>query len=318
MTALIIGCSNAKEIAKKLAKEPGAKFAKSEMRTFPDGETKLVLYDDLKGEDVIIVQSGLPNSNKSIMEVCQAADIAKHHKANSIIAVFTYLPYGRQDKRIYKKDQKGKQPNTRKIVSKMLMQSGVQLLVVLDEHAADDFGKYKINKLKAVNIPCGKYLVEYLVEKYEELNFDNLILVAPDAGALPRVKQIIDVLEKKHGKIDMTNLIKERDSNGDLEMVDLKGMSPKDRDLIIVDDMICTGGTMLEAVKMLRNNGAGKIYAVATHGIFAPKDGDLNDSKVTGKMTDTLDDCVVTDSLQTDLSKVSVVPAIKKALEEIY
>ncbi|MFH1450517.1 MAG: ribose-phosphate pyrophosphokinase-like domain-containing protein, partial [archaeon] len=212
---MIIGCSNAIDIADDVANELGTVRTVCETLIFADGETKFVLNRDPKGDTVVIVQAGLPDANKSLMEVCQAADVAKKYKATKVIAVFTYLPYGRQDKRAYKNDKSGFQPKTLKLEYKMLDASGVDLLVILDAHPLDTFNKIeslKHLKMKILNIPCGKAVVDRILKR-NKLTYQDIVLVAPDAGARPRIKQIADQIKEEVGiTIPVTELEKKRDT----------------------------------------------------------------------------------------------------------
>jgi len=332
--ALIIGCSNAKTIAKKVAKLGGFDYAESETHVFADGETKFILdkKSNPSGKNVIIIQSGLPDVNKSIMEVCQAVDVARFNGARKVIVFYTYLPYGRQDKRIYKGDNEGFQPNTLKLASKMMQFSGANLLMVLDVHPMDTFNKVKkLLYLNTVNIPVGKALVDEILRRNEfvndknELEYGKVVLCAPDAGAKSRIDQIAEQILEEHGvKMETTELEKKRDSKSqETEIISLKGMKPEGKNVLIVDDMICTGGTMKNAAVDLKNRGARKVFAAATHGIFVdpkkpPEKRVFNDEDVINAISGKMTDWIVSDSIEnTARAEVEVAGIVADAIKRL-
>jgi len=310
---VVIGCPNSEKLAKKLGRVTGMGYEKPEIVSFPDGEKKLVIKRNLKSNVVIIVQTGLPDPNNSLMEVCQAANIAKHFEASEIVAVFTYLPYSSQDKYNFKNDIEKYQPKTLKIAAKMLKSIGVDTLVMLDAHFADKFGKFTQHKLDMINVPVGKLLVEH-VKKTKRLKYADLLLVAPDAGALPRVQQIVDEFKKENIEIEMANLIKRRIDAYTVVIEGIEGADPRGKNALIVDDMICTGGTLVKSVEWLKEHGAVKAFTAATHGIFATEKDGLNSPKIITRMKDGTDYCVVTDSLDTPFSEVPVFPAVLEGI----
>ncbi|MDP7282166.1 MAG: ribose-phosphate diphosphokinase [Candidatus Undinarchaeales archaeon] len=315
--ALVFGCTNAKEIAEEFCREyPEFKLGESELEPFPDGETKHVLYTDPKGKNVVIIQTGLPNSLINLMEASQAANAAKHFGAKTVTVVFTYLPYGRQDKYGFSND-KGLQPKTLHIALKMIKYSGADTLVVLDAHFADKFGKFSKCKMNIINEPVGLEMVKHMNDFYQ-IPYNNMVLLAPDLGARPRVKQVVDELKKENIVVEMQTVKdKKRIDSENVEVKFYKDTNVEGKDVLILDDMICTGGTMIAVGKTLKKDWKAKsVHAVATHGIFATKKHGLSDPTILQKMRNGFDSCVVTNSIKTPVSEVTILPALLRGIKE--
>ena len=180
----------------------------------------------------------------------------------------------------------------------MLEMSGVKKLIIFDVHNEKELRKIRVPGMKIINVPLGEALVDYIKRKK---GVKKAIIVAPDEGAEPRVREIA-----KSTGCGVTVLDKHRVDSKTVVIKGWKGENPKGQVCIIVDDMISTGGTLLAAAKYLKEQGAGKVYSAATHGVFA--DG------AEKKLEEELDWCIVTDSINTELSEELMVEEVVKVL----
>jgi ribose-phosphate pyrophosphokinase len=285
----IIPCSNSTELGKNLAKELNAELAQYETRKFPDSEIYFRVDSDL--DKAVIVQSGYPEPNNSLIEVLLAIDAAKEKGAKDIVLVFPYLPYARQDKRF-----KPGEALSLEVVSKALQSSGVSKLITVDAHNMRDYGEYDLFGLKAYNMSAGGLLAKHVKEKF---SLNDLFIISPDFGASKMIE-----LAAKESSSEFTALEKKR--SGDFE-VEMKGkLNVTGKNVLVLDDIISTGRTLKKAVEMAKEAKAEKAFAAAIHGIFS-----ADSMKALEGVADYL---VTTDSIQNSTSKVSLAGEIAKVL----
>ncbi|MEM4717688.1 MAG: ribose-phosphate diphosphokinase [Desulfurococcaceae archaeon] len=237
------------EIAGKI----GAEEVRVTERSFPDGELyiRLVDYDKIPLRDVILVSTFFPEQDRKIWKTLLILDAIRNNNPKRIIAVRPYLAYSRQD-RIFLPGE----PVSACVVVKILRNLGVNILLTVDVHSnrvLECFGD------GGYNIMVSDILVEHAM-KY----VDNPIIIAPDKGALDRVSHAARLLSLEHDY-----LVKQRDRiTGEVTYMP-RETCVKNRDVVIVDDIISTGGTIAEASKILTKQGARKIVVVAAHGLLA-------------------------------------------------
>jgi ribose-phosphate pyrophosphokinase len=296
---LIVGPSS-QILSVKIAKELGIQAINTEVKKFPDGENYLrINVDDetfIEGKEVIIVQSTGPsssdNQNGRLIELFMMVNSVKRMGASKIIAVVPYLAYARQDK-IFRPGES----QFSNVVIQIINSLGVDELYTVDVHSPAILNECSC---KAINIDSMKLLSNYI----KDLGIKDIVVVAPDKGAVERSKLFasnfgesvpVEVFEKKRdpksGQIEMSGKL------------NLKG-----KNIIIADDIIATGGTMAMAIKLTRDGGVNKIYAIATHALL------LGQAKYR-ILNAGADEIIGTDSIDNEVSKVSLAKIIADYLK---
>lgn len=300
---VILPGSNSVALAKKISDIAGFPLASASIRKFPDGES-YVRIDSKIPEDAIIIQSAFPDQNDSIMELALLADAAKGAGAKNLKAVIPYFPYARQDKRF----QEGEALSIR-AVANILESAGIAEIITVDAHFHRKPGRFEIYGLSAISVSAGKILLDFVRKSIPDFS-----VIGPDFGSSDIIKfagggetlkkeKICPVCGKPsvtQCKCNASEKTYEASFSGEL---DFSG-----KNIAILDDMIASGNTMIKTIDKIRQGGAKKVCAVASHGLF------LKDSlKTLQEKTDLL---AVTDSIQTPVSKVSIAGIIAETLCE--
>ena len=306
---LVFNASNSRALGEKIAKELGVKFENVATRIFPDGETYVRIDSKVEGEEAIIVQSMFPDQNSSLMEFLLIADTLKDFGASRITAVIPYLAYSRQDKRF----QSGEALSI-KTVAKLMKSVGIDELITVDTHYHHvKPGKFDFFGIPSFNVSAARLLADHVRERMSK----DLMIIGPDLGASEMIKYVTgkeETLRKIKicpicGKPvdECTCRVKEKK----YEVKELEtDLNFHEKNVLILDDIIASGGTMMKAIEKVKLGGAERVMAAATHGLF------LKDSlKKLKEMTDYL---VVTDSISTPVSRVSVAPLIAEAIKKIH
>lgn len=270
-------------------------YFNTETKAFPDGENYLrINIDDeslIDGKEVIIVQSTGPsssgNQNARLFELLMMINAVKRMGAVRIIVVVPYLAYARQDK-IFRAGE----CQFANLVLRILDSMSIDELYVVDLHAPQVLQEIQC---KTVNIDSMKLLADYI----KSLGAKDVVVVSPDKGAVERSK----AFAKHFGENVLVDYFeKKRDvKTGDITMSGK--LSLKDKDVVVSDDIIATGGTMATAIKLSKESGANKVYAVATHALL------LQNAKFR-ILSAGADDIIGTDSIDNEASKVSLADAI--------
>ena len=270
------------------------------VESFPDSETFVKILDHIRGDDVFIIQPTSRPSNESVMELLIMIDAARRASAKRITAVLPFFGYARQDR----KDQP-RVPITAKLIANLLVASGANRVLTLDLHATQIQGFF--------DIPCDHLYASPVIYDYlKDKNLDNLTVFSPDVGGLKRAQTYATLLDCPLGFI-----AKRRISAEVVEATSLVG-EVEDRDILIVDDMTETAGTLTAAAKILKSKGARSVRAAVTHAV-------LTDS-AWGKLQEKwLDELIVTDSTPPDprykdypITVLSVAPILTEAILRIH
>lgn len=270
------------------------------VESFPDSETFVKILDHIRGDDVFIIQPTSRPSNESVMELLIMIDAARRASAKRITAVLPFFGYARQDR----KDQP-RVPITAKLIANLLVASGANRVLTLDLHATQIQGFF--------DIPCDHLYASPVIYDYlKDKNLDNLTVFSPDVGGLKRAQTYATLLDCPLGFI-----AKRRISAEVVEATSLVG-EVEDRDILIVDDMTETAGTLTAAAKILKSKGARSVRAAVTHAV-------LTDS-AWGKLQEKwLDELIVTDSTPPDsrykdypITVLSVAPLLTEAILRIH
>ncbi|MGE3181665.1 MAG: ribose-phosphate diphosphokinase [Phycisphaerae bacterium] len=243
------GRSNPK-LADQIAEYIGFPFGKVALDNFPDGEISLKLHEDVRGRDTFIVQSTSQPVNTNLMELLIFVDCVRRASAQRITAVIPYFGYARQDR----KDE-GRVPITAKLVANMLVTAGVDRVLTIELHAAQIQGFF--------DIPVDNLSAEPVFSAYfESQNLENLTLVSPDIGNAKMARVYAD-----HLGGDLAIIDKKRVSGTETSSLAIIG-DVKDRTVLMIDDIIATAGTVVQACKLVRAQGAKRIIVAATHGVL--------------------------------------------------
>ena len=269
-------------LAEKIAKAAGIPLGRLDIRNFSDGEIWVKYSDNIRGDDVFIVQSTQPPAD-NLLELLILIDAARRASARRITAVIPYFGYGRQDR----KDQP-RVSVTAKLVANLLTEAGTDRVITMDLHAAQIQGFF--------DIPLDHlYASAVFSDYFRKKKIPNLSVVSPDVGSLKIARSHARRLEAELVLID-----KRRPKPNEVEVLNIIG-NIEGRNALIIDDIIDTGGTFVNAVKALRDNGAKEIYGACTHPILSGKAIQrINESVVTS--------VVVTDSipLRVDSPKIEL------------
>lgn len=280
------------ELGRKIAETLGVETVRVAHKKFPDGESYVRLEGEVAGEEVAIVQSTGPPQDTNLIQLFILADAAKDLGAKRVIAIVPYLAYARQDKRFLPGEAISIQT-----IGRLLKASGVDELITINVHQERILEKFEI---PAKNISAIGLLADYFKSKGLERAFS----LAPDEGASKFAIEASKVLGGDYGWLH-----KERDLyTGEIRMEE-KTLDVSGKDAIIFDDIISTGGTMANAVRILRKQGARKVFAACVHPLMI---GNAKEKILQSGA----EEIVGTDSVPSDVTVVSLAPLLAKALAE--
>ncbi len=256
--ALIEGLNNLKvftgnanpDLAHKICDHLKIPLGDAYVGRFPDGEIDLKIDEDIRGADVFIVQSGSPPVNENLMELLIFIDCVRRASAARITAVIPYYGYARKDR----KDE-GRVPITSKLVANIICKAGVDRVLAMDLHAAQIQGFF--------DIPMDHlYAFPVLCEHYKSLNLSNAIVVSPDVGGIKIARAYSRKLNIKMAVVDKRRVGPEETEVG-FVIGDVAG-----KNVIMIDDLIATGGSIVQAANVLKEKGANDIYVGTTHALL--------------------------------------------------
>lgn len=261
---IFTGNSN-KGLAMKICGELGIPLGDAEVKTFSDGEIAVNLSETVRGVDVYVIQStSPPQVNTYLMELLIMIDALKRASAGRITAVIPYYGYARQDRKA-----KARDPISAKLVADILTAAGADRILTMDLHASQIQGYF--------NIPVDHLLgVPILAKHFLEKNISDLVIVSPDLGSVTRARKFADRLNATIAIID-----KRRPEANAVEVMNIIG-DVEGKNVILIDDMIDTAGTITQGAEALAKRGAKNIIACCTHPILSgPAIQRLKDSVIT-------------------------------------
>ena len=261
------------ELSKKIASFLNIPLGNATLKRFQDGEIHLSVNENVRGQDVFVIQSTSPPVNENIMELLIFIDALKRASADKITAVVPYYGYSRQDKK-----SKPRTPITAKLMADLISKAGAHRLLSIDLHAPQIQGFFDI---PVDNLLSG---VTFAKEWKKHNVKNNHVVISPDSGGVERALNFANRISVPVAVID-----KRRPEPNKAKAFSLIG-EVTGKNAIIFDDMIDTAGTLTESVDILVKNGAKQVSAIATHGIFSSKALKLlNDSKLSSVwVTDTI------------------------------
>lgn len=285
-TMFVVGGSASQLLAKGLAKCLRAKFARVDIKRFPDDECYVRIDEDLDDEEVFLVQTTWPDRN--IVELFLLQDAIREFEVSSLTTVVPYFGYARQDKQF-----KPGEPISARALAR-LIQLNTDEFITVDVHAPSVIDWF--DDISAKNVPAYPEIGRHLKGKGIEL------ILSPDEGRAENAERVAEVVG-----CEADFLVKERIDGTTVKMTP-KRLDVKGRKVAIVDDIISTGGTIIKAAEQLKDQGAAQILAVCTHGVFA---GDA-----IARLEAVCDEICATDTIENPKTCISVAPQIAKAAME--
>lgn len=243
------------ELAQRVATRLYKSLGNISVGRFSDGEVSVQINENVRGEDVFIIQSTCAPTNDNLMELLVMIDAMRRASAGRITAVMPYFGYARQDRRV----RSARVPITAKVVADFLSTVGVDRVLTVDLHAEQIQGFFDV---PVDNVFGSPILLDDMVQR----EFDNPIVVSPDIGGVVRARAIAKLLNDA----DMAIIDKRRPRANEIEVMNIIG-DVSNRDCILIDDMVDTAGTLCKAADALKQRGAKRVLAYATHPIFSGK-----------------------------------------------
>lgn len=247
----MIAGNASQELAKNLAKKLKAQLIKSTVHYFPDGEGKITLGSAPKNKTIVVVQSTFPPVDSNLIQALSLVSKAKQFTSD-VIAVIPYMGYARQDREFLDGEIV-----TMEIIAKLFQAAGAKKIIVVDIHSMHGLKKFKI---PARNVSAAPELVKF----FKKLHLKDPLVVSPDLGGINRAKEFANLLNS-----DFIALKKQRDrKTGKVQIINSKLENVTGRDLILVDDMISTGGSIIKATEFLKKQKCKNVFVACTHALL--------------------------------------------------
>lgn len=288
------------KLAKDICKYLNVKLSVASVDRFSEGEIRLKINENVRGKDVFVVQPTCPPPNDNLMELLIMIDALKRASANRVTAVIPYFGYARQDR----KDQP-RVPITAKLVANLLTVAGSDRVLTMDLHAGQIQGFFDIplDHLFAINV-----FVDYIAK----MKLRNLVVVSPDVGGIKTARAYAKRLSAGLAIVDKRRISPEKS-----EVMHILG-EVEGRDAFIVDDLVATGGSLIEAALAIRKAGAKDIYAAISHGV-------LSGAAIDNIQKSEIKKLLITDTIPFKNSKkasniavLSVAPVLAEAIKRIH
>ncbi|MEW6068305.1 MAG: ribose-phosphate pyrophosphokinase [Nitrospirota bacterium] len=291
-----------KELASEVAVSLNIPLSEAVVAKFSDGEINVHITENARGYDVFILQPTCTPVNDNLMELLLMIDALKRASAKRITAVMPYYGYARQDRKV-----QPRVPISAKLVADLITAAGTSRILTMDLHAAQIQGFFNI---PVDNLYASPVLLDYVKKKYANR---NLIIVSPDAGGVERARAFAKKLQSSIAIVD-----KRREAANISQIMNVIG-EVKGKDAIILDDMIDTGGTIIQAADALKDKGANHVVAACTHSV-------LSGSAVEKINKSVLEELIVTNTIPFDnkkekckkLSILSIAPLLGEAIRRIH
>ena len=300
---IFCGSSN-KPLALDICKKIGTSLGSAEVGTFSDGEKYVSIYETVRGSDVFVIQSTCSPVNDNLMELLIMIDAMKRASAGRITAVIPYFGYARQDRKTKPRD-----PISAKLVANLITRAGADRVLTMDLHADQIQGFFDIPVDNLLGSPI---FVNHFLEKYKDCH-DEVMVVSPDVGSVARARAFAQKLDMPLAIVD-----KRRQKANSSEVMNIIG-DVKGKRVILLDDMVDTGGSLCHAAKALVEIGGAKsVTACASHGV-------LSGPAVQRIEESALDEVLFLDTIpapggktSSKIKYLSVAPMFADAIERIY
>ncbi len=248
---VILGGNSNPELAKEIAGLLSRPVAELVLGRFPEGEIQVQIRENIRGRDVFIVQSTCTPPNENLMELLILIDAARRASAKRVTAVLPFFGYARQDRK-----DRPRVPITAKLVANLITTAGADRVLTMDLHAGQIQGFFDIPVDHLYSI---RVIGEYIVKK----NLKNLVVVSPDIGGTRMARAYANLLQTPLAIVD-----KRREDATKTHVMNIIG-DIKGKNVVIVDDLVSTAGSLVEAARALQENGALDVYAAVVHPVLA-------------------------------------------------
>jgi len=290
---VVIAGPASEQLAFNIAKRLNIKFIKPELRIFADGESKIKL-ESVENNQCIIIQSLYPPIDRHIIQLLMMIQKCRRDKALKTIVVIPYMAYARQDKAFLEGEV-----ISISILAEIIECFGVSRVITVDIHSQSSLS-YFGNIIK--NISAIPVLAEYALQN---VFLNNVLIISPDFGGLKRAQKFGEIIQR-----EVTFLKKTRDRlTGMVSIEDVLDFKVKDKDVILVDDMISTGNSIIKACEVLRKNGAERIFVICSHALLLDK---ALDKIIQAGATE----IISTNSIPNSCSKVDLSKIISEVISE--
>lgn len=296
----VLNCNANKDLAKDIAFNLGIPVGDAQVGTFSNGEISVSINESIRGSDVFVVQSTSTPVNDNLMELLIMIDALKRASAGRINAVMPFYGYARQDRK-----SKSREPITAKLVANLIEAAGADRVITMDLHAPQIQGFFDI---PVDHLYAAPLFVNYFINK----KLDDIVVVSPDVGGVTRARALATKLDAPLAIID-----KRRPKPNVSEVMNIIG-DIENKNCIIIDDMVDTAGTLVNAAKVLKDMGAREVYVACTHPILSgPAFERIRDSVIK--------ELIVTNTIPLPAGKpadkikvLSVAPLFAEAIKRIY
>ncbi len=298
---IIISGNSNRPLSEAIAAYLGVPLAKASIRRFSDMEVFVEIMDNVRGEDVFIVQSTSYPANDNLMELLITIDALKRGSARRITAVLPYFGYARQDRKTG-----GRTPISAKLVANMITAAGADRVLTLELHAGQIQGFFDIPTDNLHALPI------FTPHMHNLFKADNTVMVSPDVGGVVRARAMA-----KKMNCDLAIIDKRREKAGHSEVMNIIG-EVEGKDCILVDDIVDSAGTLCNAAVALKNAGAKSIYAYIVHGV-------LSGGAVSRVTSSPIEKLIITDSIcatesvrmSSNIEQLSIAPLMGEAMKRI-
>jgi len=300
MVKIFSGNSNRK-LAEKICDELNLPLGDAKVGSFSDGEITVTFNESVRGKDVYLIQSvSPPLVNRYLMELLIMIDACKRASAKSISAVIPYYGYARQDRKA-----KARDPISAKLVADLLEKAGADRVLSMDLHAAQIQGYFNIPVDHLMGVPI-------LAEYFNSKDIEDLVVVSPDLGSVARSRKFADQLDSAIAIID-----KRRPKANVAEVMNIIG-DIDGKNVILIDDMIDTAGTITQGAKALKDLGAKDVYACCTHPVLSGPALERIENSVIKELIvlDTID--LEEDKILDKMTILSAAPLFAEVMKRVY
>jgi len=298
----IIACNSSKSLSEKISKHIDVQLADASIRTFNDREIFVEINENIRGEDVFIIQSTSHPANDHLMELLITIDAARRGSAKRITSVIPYYGYARQDRKTGPRT-----PITAKLVANLITSAGADRVLTMDLHAGQIQGFFDI---PLDNIFSAPPIIKDIKEKFN--NDNNLVVTSPDVGGVVRARAFAKRLNAGLAIAD-----KRREKAGESEVMNIIG-DVENKTCILLDDIADSAGTLCNAAKALKENGAKDIYSYIVHGV-------LSGQALSRISSSDIKELVLTDTIEPssdvkntkNIRHISIAPLMGEAIKRI-
>lgn len=286
------------ELSRQIAKYLGIPLSEASIKRFSDGEISIQIGESVRGKDVFIIQPTCAPTDTNLMELLILTDALKRSSASTVTAVIPYFGYARQDRKAAPRV-----PITAKLIANMIETAGIDRVVTMDLHAGQIQGFFDI---PVDNLYGTITFINYLKNKH----LSNPIVASPDVGGVARARSLAKQLN-----LDLAIIDKRREKANESEVMNVIG-DVNGKDVILIDDMVDTAGTLIKAAAAFKEQGATSVTAFCTHPVLS---GPAYERIATGA----IDELVVTDTIplkeqNKHIKVISVAPLFAEVIRRVY